>query len=60
MRGDLKSNIEIITRLFFDPTPTLLCFASALFLRYEIIGLYFSTCQILFSFLTAVLNSSFP
>ena len=44
----------------FDLTPTLLCFVSTLFLRCEIVGLYFSTCQILFSFLTAVLNSSFP
>lgn len=41
-------------------TTALPCFVSTLFLWCEMIRLYFSTCQILFSFLTAVLNPSFP
>lgn len=56
----LKPNPELLGRLLYNLTAMLLCSVSTLFLRGEIIGLHFSTCQILFSFLTAVLNSSFP
>lgn len=56
----LKSNPELLRQLLDHLMAILLCFVSTLALRGEIIGLHFSTCQILFSFLTAVLNSSFP
>lgn len=56
----LRASPELLGRLLYNLTAILLCFVSTLFLRGEIIALYFSTCHILFSFLTAVLNSSFP